>query len=229
MTEHLVESGATTAAGENIWATLRKAPARFVNPCHIVTAYDEAITVEAAVRLQQADRVQRPLMRLLMEKFALPDVSTCPVPEEDDLKLLALTPAAIAQHSYMAGAVFWGHVLAGEIRSREVASMKERIGDRAFRIAVDNRDLAAGHEAPDDIDTLIKAIELDGRKCWAAWQASLPGAVAAWLQLRDEADRDRVRFSDAADAAAGALIVRRLLRDESTREATTGTRGGEGS
>ncbi|MCA1489888.1 SctK family type III secretion system sorting platform protein [Sinorhizobium alkalisoli] len=216
MTERSAANGATGAEAESIWETFRSSPARLIHPRHIVIAYDEAITIEAAVRLQQSDRVQRPLLRLLMEKFELPDVGSCPSPEEDDLKLLALAPSAVVQHSYLAGAVFWGHVLAGEIRSREVAVMKERIGERAFRIAVENRDLAAGHEPPGDLDSLIKAIEDDGRKCWAGWQASLPGALAAWLRLMGEADEAEIRFSVAADIATGVAIVRRLLCDENT-------------
>lgn len=216
MTERQAASGATAAEMQSIWATICHAPARLIHPRHIVTAFGGAITVEAAPRLQQSDRVQRQLSRLLMEKFELPDVGSCPSPEEGDLKLLALSPSAVAQHSYLAGAVFWGHVLAGEIRSREVASMKERIGDRVFRIAVDNRDLAARHEPPGDLDSLIQAIELDGRKCWLDWRASLPDALAAWLRLTDEVDNDGTRHAEATDRTRGAAIVRRLQREETS-------------
>lgn len=225
MTERSAENGATGAEAKNIWEVFRCAPARLIHPRHIVTAFGEAITFEAAVRLQQSDRVQRSLCRLLMEKFDLPDVGSCPFPEEDDLKLLALAPSAVGQHSYLAGAVFWGHVLAGEIRSREVALMKERIGERAFRIGVDNRDLAAGLEPPGDLDALVQAIELDGRRCWAGWKTSLPDALAAWLRLTDEVDDYGIHHAEAADRARGAAIIRRLQRQEDTDTHLAGREG----
>lgn len=228
MTDRSLANGAAAAELENVWAAFRTAPARLVHHRHIVQAYDEAISIEAAVRLQQSDRVQRPLMRLLMDKFDLPDARLCPCPEPDDLKLLALSPEAVAHHSYLAGAVFWGHALAGEIRSREVALMKERVGDRAFRVAVDNRDLAAGHEIADGLDALMQAIDVDGRRCWASWQASLPAALAAWLRLRDETGGDDASFPEPGDAATGAAIVRRLLRHETARDDHTGATVKEG-
>lgn len=112
-----------------------------------------------------------------------------------------------------AGAVFWGEVLAGEIRSREVAEMKSRIGEDAFRLAIHNRDLAAGRPPPDNLDQLVQAIEADGRKCWASWQAALPERLAAWLRLRQETEADAA-FSEPDDAGRGAAILRRLAREK---------------
>lgn len=194
---------------EGFWALFRTAPARLVHPRHIVHAYDEAISIEAAARLQQSDRVQRPLARLLRDKYRLPDAGACAPPHAADLALLDLPRERVDEVSRLAGAVFWSHVLAGEIRSRAVAEMKARIGDLVFQRAVHNRDLASGRQPPGDLDALMRAIDADGRKCWASWQASLPQPLAAWLRLRDEADEDGA-FSQADDAERGAAIVRRV-------------------
>ncbi|ACP23738.1 putative type III secretion component (plasmid) [Sinorhizobium fredii NGR234] len=198
---------------QDVWAIFQTAPARLVHPRHVVHAYDETISIEAAARLQQSDRVQRPLARLVREKYRLPDAGSCPEPAEGDLELLSLPPERVEQHSRLAGVVFWSHVLAGEIRNREVAEMKSRIGDLAFQLALHNRDLAAGHPPPGDLDLLMQAIETDGRKCWGSWQASLPEPLAAWLRLRDETD-DHSAFSAPADAERGAAILRRLAQDK---------------
>ncbi|UTV41883.1 type III secretion protein (plasmid) [Ensifer adhaerens] len=202
----------TSLGRESLWTIFQTAPARLVHPRHIVQAYDGAISVGAAVKLQQCDRVQRALARLLRDKFQLPEPSSCPRPAEEDLKLLALLPEQIEQHIRVAGAVFWSHVLAGEIRSREVAEMKSQIGEMAFQIALDNRDLAAGHLAPAGIDQLMQAIETDGRRCWASWQAALPEPLAAWMRLRYEADED-ITLSQASEQRH-AVIVRRLVQDK---------------
>ncbi len=209
MTEKSLAAG---AGPQSVWAIFQTAPARLVHPRHIVQAYDEAISIETAARLQQSGRVQRPLARLLTEKYQLPEAGSCQRPAEEDLKLLELPRGRVEQYSRLAGAVFWGHVLAGEIRSRAVAEMKSRIGDLAFELAVHNRDLAADHPPPGDLDLLMQAIETDGRKCWASWQVSLPGPLTAWLRLWDEAADDA--FSAPTDAERGAAIVRRLARDE---------------
>ncbi|MEY9586910.1 type III secretion protein [Sinorhizobium fredii] len=198
---------------EGVWAIFRMAPARLVHPRHIVHAYDEAISIETAARLQQSDRVQRPLARLLREKYRLPDAGSCPEPAKEDLELLDLAPERVEQHSRLAGVVFWSHVLAGEIRSREVAEMKSRIGDLAFQLAIHNRDLAAGHPPPGGLDRLMQAIETDGRKCWASWQAALPEPLAAWLRLRHEA-ADNPGFAEPTDAERGAAILRHLVQDK---------------
>ncbi|TCN34015.1 type III secretion protein [Sinorhizobium americanum] len=213
MKETFPAEGSADAVPKDVWAIFQTAPARLVQPRHIVHAYDEAISLETAARLQQSARVQRPLARLLGEKYRLPEPFSCPRPAEEDLQLLALPPERIEHYSHVAGAVFWGHVLAGEIRSREVAEMKSRIGDAAFQLAIHNRDLAAGHPPPGDRDHLMQAIETDGRKCWASWQASLPQPLAAWLRLRDETDED-IAFLQESDAERGAAIVRRLMQDK---------------
>jgi len=111
--------------------------------------------------------------------------------------------------------VFWGEVLAGEIRSREVAEMKSRIGEDAFRLAIHNRDLASSRPPPDNLYELVQAIEADGRKCWVSWQAALPAPLAAWLRLRQETAED-AGFSKPDDADRGAAIVRRLARETFT-------------
>ena len=198
---------------QGVWAIFQTAPARLVHPRYVVHAYEQAISIETAARLQQSDRVQRPLARLLREKYRLPDAGSCPEPAKEDLELLDLAPERVEQYSRLAGVVFWSHVLAGEIRSREVAEMKSRIGDLAFQLALHNRDLAAGHPPPGDLDLLIQAIETDGRKCWASWQASLPEPLAGWLRLRHEA-ADEPGFAEPADAQRGAAILRRLVQDK---------------
>ncbi len=203
------------AAGgsDDIWTVFQTAPARLVHPRHIVQAYDEAISTETALRLQQSSRVQRPLARLLCERYRLPPASSCARPSEEDLELLALPREQMDLYRNMAGAVFWGEVLAGEIRSREVAEMKSRIGEDAFRLAIHNRDLAVSRPPPDNLDQLVQAIEADGRTCWASWQAALPEPLAAWLRLRQET-ADDAPFSEPDDAGRGAAIVRRLAREK---------------
>lgn len=198
---------------QDVWTIFQTAPARLVHPRHIVQAYDEAISTETALRLQESSRVQRPLARLLCEHYRLPPASSCARPSEEDLELLALPREQMDHYCRAAGAVFWGEVLAGEIRSREVAEMKSRIGEDAFRLAIHNRDLAAGRPPPDDLDQLVQAIEADGRKCWASWQAALPEPLAAWLRLRQETAED-APFSEPDDAGRGAAIVRRLAREK---------------
>ncbi|WP_018238590.1 hypothetical protein [Ensifer sp. BR816] len=199
---------------ESVWTVFQTAPARLVGPRLIMQAFDNTIPIETAIRLQRSDRVQRPLARLISEKYRLPEPFSCPRPSEDDLELLAFPLERIEQYSHAAGAVFWGHVLAGEIRSREVAEMKSRIGDFAFQLAIHNRDLAAGHPPPGDRDQLMQAIETDGRKCWASWQASLPQPLAAWLRLRDGAANENIAFLQESDTERGAAIVRRLMQDK---------------
>ncbi|PDT81132.1 type III secretion protein [Sinorhizobium sp. BJ1] len=213
MTGPSLAEGLADADPESVWAIFQTAPARLVHPRHIVHAYDEAISLEAAARLQQSRRVQRPLARLLSEKYRLPEAGSCQRPAEEDLELLELSPEQIKQYSRLAGAVFWGHVLASEIRNRAVAEMKSRIGDLSFQLAVHNRELAAGHLPPGDLDLLVQAIEADGRKCWASWQVSLPEPLAAWLRLRDET-AEGIAFSAPTDSERGAVIVRRLVRDK---------------
>ncbi|HLP68218.1 MAG TPA: SctK family type III secretion system sorting platform protein [Rhizobium sp.] len=198
---------------QDVWTVFQTAPARLVHPRHIVRAYDEAISTETALRLQQSSRVQRPLARLLCEHYRLPPASSCARPSEEDLELLALPREQVDLFCNMAGAVFWGEVLAGEIRSREVAEMKSRIGEDAFRLAIHNRDLAAGRPPPDNLDQLVQAIETDGRNCWASWQAALPEPLAAWLRLRQETE-EYAAFSEPDDVGRGAAILRRLAPEK---------------
>jgi hypothetical protein len=219
MTGASLSEGSSGADPESVWTVFQTAPARLVDPRLIVQAFDNTIPIETAIRLQRSDRVQRPLARLISEKYRLPEPFSCPRPAEEDLQLLALPRAGIEHYSHAAGAVFWGHVLAGEIRSREVAEMKSRIGDAAFQLAIHNRDLAAGHPPPGDRDHLMQAIETDGRKCWASWQASLPQPLAAWLRLRDGADEETA-FLQESDAERGAAIVRRLMQDKNIEAMT---------
>ncbi len=197
---------------DDIWTAFQTAPARLVHPRYIVQAYDGTISTETASRLQRSSRVQRPLARLLCEHYRLPPASSCARPPEEDLELLALPREQVDHYCRAAGAVFWGEVLAGEIRSREVAEMRSGIGENAFRLAIHNRDLAASRLPPDNLDQLLQAIEADGRKCWASWQAALPEPLAAWLRLWQET-AENAAFSEPDDAERGAAIVRRLARE----------------
>lgn len=215
MTGASLSEGSPGGGPDDIWTVFQTAPARLVHPRYIVQAYDEAISTETALRLQQSSRVQGPLARLLCERYRLPPASSCARPSEEDLELLALPREQTDDYCRAAGAVFWGEVLAGEIRSREVAEMKSRIGEDAFRLAIHNRDLASSRPPPDNLYELVQAIEADGRKCWVSWQAALPAPLAAWLRLRQET-ADDAGFSEPDDADRGAAIVRRLARETFT-------------
>lgn len=185
-------------------------PARLVHPERIVACYDDAISVDLAVRLQASDRIQRQLAILLMDRFALPDLPAPVNLDEADLSLMAAPAEQISILAPLAGAVFWAHFFASEIRTNEVAEIKRRIGDTAFQTALANRDLASNLPAPESLDTLETSVEADGYRCLASWHAALPSAIGAWARLKHANDRFLTPFPDARHRVLGAAIMRRL-------------------
>lgn len=187
------------------------APARFVHPERIVACYDGAITLDIARDLQCSDRVQQQLTILLMDHFelsALPDLTHL---DDADLALMTASFEQIGDLVSLAGAVFWSHVFASEIRTSEVAAMKRRFGETIFQTAIAHRDLAGNLPGPDDLAALEALMASDGLRCIASWHEALPARIGAWARLRHASDS--LPSPDTTHGKFGPAIIRRLAAD----------------
>ena len=192
------------------WAGAMVMPSRLVHPERIIACYDDAISLDVAAQLQRSDRVQRQLAILLMDHFGLPAMPDPAGLDEADLSLMAAPADQISALVPLAGAVFWAHVLASEIRTSEVAEIKRRIGDDAFQTALANRDLAGNLPGPDNLDALQAAVDADGYRCLTGWHHALPSGAGAWARLKHANDKFFVPFEEPRQRALGASIMRRL-------------------
>lgn len=192
---------------------LTSAPARLVHPQRIVSCYEDALTLDVAVKLQACDRVQPQLALLVAEQFGLAQSSALLDLAPEDLALMRLAPAQLDELVVIAGAAYWAHVFAAEIRTSEVALMKQAIGEAAFKFALANRDLAGHLAHPGSTDNLIAAVRRDGLHCIGSWHASLPGGLAGWARLKHASDKEVQPFAEEAQRALGLAIMNRLAAD----------------
>jgi hypothetical protein len=192
------------------WTGAMAMPARLVHPERLIACYDDAISLDVAVQLQSSDRVQRQLAILLMDHFGLPNLPDPADLDQADLSLVAAPAEQISALVPLAGAVFWAHVLASEIRASEVAEIKRRIGDGAFQTALANRDLSSNLPGPDNLDTLQAAVDGDGYRCLTSWHHALPSGAGAWARLKHANDKFFVPFPEPRERVLGASIMRRL-------------------
>lgn len=205
-----MQKEATIASVAHDWKNIMAAPARFVHPERIVACYDGAISLGIATSLQASERVERPLAILLMDHFdlsALPDLAQL---DEADLILMTSPAGQIENLVPLAGAIFWSHVFAGEIRTNEVAEMKRLIGEAAFQTALANRDLASNLPGPDDRGALETMMASDGIRCVAAWHDALPHCLGAWARLKHANDSLLATLPDLVHRELGPEIMRRL-------------------
>ncbi|MEP7456712.1 type III secretion protein [Phyllobacterium sp. SB3] len=201
---------ADSLSGQGDWNTFVSNPAKLVHPERIAACYDNVISREVAAKLQASSRVQQQLALLLMDHFALPELTEPASLDPADIQLMVRPADQISTLIPLAGAVYWAQFLASEIRTNEVAEIKRRIGEEAFQAALSNRDLAGNLPAPESLDTLEINLETDGYHCLASWHAALPAAVGAWARLKHANDRSLTPFPDAKQRALGAAIMRRL-------------------
>ncbi len=210
-TPETIRNATPVPTGQTDWNSLVSNPAKLVHPERIIACYDGVISRELASGLQASGRVQRQLTLLLMDHFALPELSAPESLDPADGYLMACSADEIAALIPLAGAVFWAQFLASEIRTNEVSEIKRRIGETAFQAALANRDLAGNLPAPESLDALEVNLEADGYQCLASWHAMLPASMGAWARLKQANDRSLTPFSDAKQCALGAAIMRRLV------------------
>lgn len=208
---------ANLASAAHDWTDMMAAPARYVHPERIVACYNGAITIEIATNLQASKRIQRHLAILLTDHFelsALPDLAQL---DEADLILMTSPADQISDLVLLAGAIFWSHVFASEIRTNEVAEMKRRVGETGFQRALANRDLASNLPGPDDLGALEAMVTSDGLGCIAGWHEALPARIGAWARLKHANDSVLMPSLDAAHRKLGPLIMRRLAANLPSR------------
>jgi hypothetical protein len=202
------EANLATAAQD--WTDMMAAPARYVHPERIVACYNGAITIEIATRLRASKRIQRHLAILLTQHFelsALPDLAQ---PDDADLLLMTSPAEQISDLVLLAGAIFWSHIFASEIRTNAVAEMKRRVGETGFQRALANRDLASNLPGPNDLCALEAMVTNDGLGCIAGWHDALAARLRPWARLKHANDSGLTPSLNAAHRKLGPLIMRRL-------------------
>lgn len=209
------EAPLATAAHD--WTNMIAAPARYVHTERIVACYNGAIPIETAMKLQASKRIQRHLAILLTDHFELSALPELAQLDEADLILMTSRAEQISDLVLPAGAIFWSHVFASEIRTNEVAEMKRRVGETGFQTALANRDLASNLPGPDDLGALEALVTSDGLGCIAGWHDALPAHLRPWARLKHANDSVLMPSPEAAHRKLGPSIMRRLAANLPSR------------
>ncbi|RCS22719.1 hypothetical protein DUT91_17815 [Phyllobacterium salinisoli] len=204
------------------WTDIAATPLRFVHPSRIAACLDEIVTLKAAGQLATSPRIAKRLERLVVDHYGLPAFPMEMTADKSDLRLMLMSQDELAEFARSAGAVYWAHVLSGEIRASAVATLKAIVGETAFALALTHRDLAGNEPRPDDAETLRTLVRDDGDACLASWHASMPPALQAWLQLKLPEDRSFIPPASAEKREKCFAIARRLAQSDDTAEIAGG-------
>jgi len=199
------------------WADIAATPLRFVHPSRIAASFKDVVALSAAGQLAASPRIAGRLERLVADHYGLPAFPDQMAMDDGDLRLMLMTQDELQEFAWSAGAVYWAHVLSGEIRASAVAALKAIVGEAAFALALAHRDLAGDEPRPDDPEELRTLIQRDGDACLASWHASMPPALQAWLQLKLPESRSFVP-PDSAEKREKCLAIARRLAQSSNED-----------
>ncbi|WP_153020358.1 hypothetical protein [Paramesorhizobium deserti] len=194
------------------WAGIAATPLRFLHPSHIAACFNGVVTPKAAEQLAASPRIAKRLERLVADHHGLPAFPGEMAVDDGDLRLMRMSSDEFQEFAWSAGAIYWAHVLSGEIRANAVAALKEIVGEATFTLALAHRDLAGGEPKPDDPEALREHVQRDGDACLASWYASMPPALHAWLRLKLPEDYSLAPPASAEKREKCLAIARRLAQ-----------------
>lgn len=193
----------------NRWSLFAQAPARYLSARSISQCFDGSLTPEAIRQMQVSPRIQADLKTLLAEHHdlgAIPDDHAMEIP---DIALTLMPCDEFSNFFQACGATLWANVLAAEIRASTILELKSRIGENAYKTALQNRDLSLAYAPPTDIEVLLSNIERDSASSLASWIGWLPTSAQGWVRLKLPSSQiNAAPFSGATDSHVRAVVNR---------------------
>ncbi len=191
------------------WARLAAMPARYVHPVSLSKCFDDALAMDLIVQMQANPRIQSDLKTLLAAKHGLEALPDNLQIEDFDLAIVLLSSDELTGFFRACGATMWANAIAAEIRASTILELKRRIGERAYRSALRNRDLSFTNPATTDVETLTANIERDGATCLASWIGWLPTSLQGWIRLKlPPSQMDQSSLVGEAEARAKEIVTR---------------------
>jgi hypothetical protein len=166
------------------WQQLLEQPLAFVDRQHLAACFPAEVAAERVHGLRKEQRFEPRLLELLRAHFQLQPLAAAPMPADDDLPVLLMTPDAFRRLPRLCGAIWHAATLSREIRSEVVNQLRTTLGNEVFALALAHRSLAGAADLLRQPDELVAAIDHDGALCVSAWLQAQPPLLRDWLRLR---------------------------------------------
>jgi hypothetical protein len=166
------------------WQELLEQPLAFVDRQRLAACFPAEVAAERIHALRKEPRFQPRLLELLQAHFQLQPLAQAPMPADEDLPVLLMTPEAFRRLPRLCGAIWHAATLSREIRSEVVNQLRAALGNEVFALALAHRSLAGAADLLRQPDELLAAIDHDGALCVSAWLQAQPPLLRDWLRLR---------------------------------------------
>lgn len=172
------------ASSEMDWATLMGRPTAYIDATRLAACFEGRIGIGLCERLRGADRLQERLSAIIRDFYALaPPVSLDSVSAADQ-KVALLSSGKTHDLVHRAGAAYWANAIANAVHAEEVRRLRDRLGEPLYAFALANRHLSGASGKLDLTDGVEVRIAEDGMRCFGAWCASQPDAIAGRVRLK---------------------------------------------
>jgi hypothetical protein len=175
---------AALSSGQAAWRTLTEQPLAFVDAQRLAQCWPQPLTDQQHAALYSLPRFQARLAQLLIDRFELQPLASLPLPTDDDLPVLLLSPEDFKRLPRLCGAIWHAATLSREIRSEVVNQLRSGLGHDVFAVALANRSLAGAADLLRPPAELLEAIDRDGASAVSAWLHHQPAALRDWLRVR---------------------------------------------
>ena len=199
----------TVDTDEVRWSRFVERPADHVHISRLAACFDRLVSEEGCRNLRETPRLGGRLSAIVNVRYGLTGIDTQQLPA-DDIRVVAMaSQAELEEIVVRSGAIYWAdsltRVILGEVTTRLDAELGE--GLRIF--AAENRDLSGPNQPLEPIEGLRDRLVADGIRCFAAWWAATPDAVAARIRLKTAPGDLLQSDPEPAFAEIGPKIVQR--------------------
>jgi hypothetical protein len=172
------------ASSEMDWAALMSRPVAYIDTTRLAACFEGHIGIGLCERLRNAGRLQDRLSTIIRDFYALASPISPDAVSPADQKVALLSSDKTRDLIHRAGAAYWANAIANAVQAEEVRRLRDRLGEPLYAFALANRHLSGAAGKLDLTDGMDVRIAEDGMRCFGAWCASQPDAIAGRVRLK---------------------------------------------